>query len=359
MGDVAAATPAAAGEAAARPRRRSLPKPGAGPRRLPSKPGDGPPKRSISLDGQSGSGRKLPSLDLDPISERVGRTRSVPTPPSRNGLADTVVEQKKRIAELKDELEESDRASESKAAELEAKLKASQQAELLSRGRVADLQLELANLSTSAADRALSEAKERSHKTAIEKLEAILAAKTRECEVLEIKVMRLEKEGASGSADAVNIETIKQLESRLEASKKRNNDQAAELGKFAARVESMQQLLDDKEDLVENYRSMIATQTSQLSSLQGMHSNVQAELVSLKVFSNEQSGFVTNLNEENAKLVNEIQRLKSQAETRDRQLHESVAIAKKALLKQKDQNEKLHAQLQEAKRSSRDKKSKR
>jgi len=270
-----------------------------------------------------------------------------------------VVEQKKRIAELKDELEESDRASESKAAELEAKLKASQQAELLSRGRVADLQLELANLSTSAADRALSEAKERSHKTAIEKLEAILAAKTRECEVLEIKVMRLEKEGASGSADAVNIETIKQLESRLEASKKRNNDQAAELGKFAARVESMQQLLDDKEDLVENYRSMIATQTSQLSSLQGMHSNVQAELVSLKVFSNEQSGFVTNLNEENAKLVNEIQRLKSQAETRDRQLHESVAIAKKALLKQKDQNEKLHAQLQEAKRSSRDKKSKR
>lgn len=60
-----------------------------------------------------------------------------------------------------------------------------------------------------------------------------------------------------------------------------------------------------------------------------MYSNVQAELVSLKVFSNEQSGFVNNLNEENGRLVSEIQRLKSQAETRDRQLHESVAIAKK------------------------------
>lgn len=66
-----------------------------------------------------------------------------------------------------------------------------------------------------------------------------------------------------------------------------------------------------------------------MARVQGMYSNVQAELVSLKVFSNEQSGFVNNLNEENGRLVAEIQRLKKQAETRDRQLHESVAIAKK------------------------------
>eukprot|EP00038_Savillea_parva_P003227 m.122580 g.122580 ORF g.122580 m.122580 type:complete len:110 (+) comp11111_c0_seq2:44-373(+) len=92
-----------------------------------------------------------------------------------------------------------------------------------------------------------------------------------------------------------------------------------------------------------------------MARVQGMYSNVQAELVSLKVFSNEQSGFVNNLNEENGRLVAEIQRLKKQAETRDRQLHESVAIAKKALLKQKEQNEKLHAELQEARRASKGK----
>jgi hypothetical protein len=63
-----------------------------------------------------------------------------------------------------------------------------------------------------------------------------------------------------------------------------------------------------------------------------MYSNVQAELVSLKVFSNEQAGFVNNLNEENGRLVSEIQRLKAQAQTRDRQLHESVAIAKKVII---------------------------
>jgi hypothetical protein len=62
-----------------------------------------------------------------------------------------------------------------------------------------------------------------------------------------------------------------QVEARLEASKKRNAEQATELGKSSARIESMQGLLKDKDEFVSNYRSMIDTQTSQLSALQVHH----------------------------------------------------------------------------------------
>ena len=44
--------------------------------------------------------------------------------------------------------------------------------------------------------------------------------------------------------------------------------QAVELSKFAERVKTAQQLLKDKEEIIASYRSMIETQTSQISQTQ-------------------------------------------------------------------------------------------
>lgn len=347
-------------------RRRSLPKPGA--RKLPSVneatsrqirravsenvTADPIQEKSADLKQESSKTvkpKQLPvrtrSLPVQPPSKGIGR-RSMPAAPAKTmskpasepEKSDLIERQKKQIAELESQL------AASWAAEAEAKR------------RTATLEEESSKSVMSAADIALFTAKERSFKTTEAKLTLIIGQKDNEIRLLETQIAKLEGEvqtirTTSNEAGGKEALEATQLKARLEACKKRNSEQAVELGKFTAQTERMQELLDENEKIITNYREMIETQTSQLASLQGMYSNVQAELVSLKVFSNEQAGFVNNLNEENAKLVTEIQRLKTQADTRDRQLHESVSIAKKALLKQKEQNERLHTELKAAKSS--------
>ena len=73
--------------------------------------------------------------------------------------------------------------------------------------------------------------------------------------------------------------------------------------------------------------------------LQSQIATLKAELTSLKGFSADQSKFLSNLGEENSKLVAEIKRLKEQAVVRDQQLHESVYLARDAILREKKKRE--------------------
>eukprot|EP00041_Stephanoeca_diplocostata_P032443 m.1039703 g.1039703 ORF g.1039703 m.1039703 type:complete len:318 (+) comp24150_c2_seq1:912-1865(+) len=176
----------------------------------------------------------------------------------------------------------------------------------------------------------------------VETLMATVASKERENQALKDKLQKLADQN-----NASDSETVKVLNYRLESTKKRNEEQAMELGRYAARVEGLEKTLKDKEGIAGDYKSMIDAQTSQLSVMQSQFSAMQAEMESLKILSDEQSGFVDKLNEENAKLVSEIQRLKKQAVARDQQLHESVTIAKAALMKEKQKMAKLQAQLRQ------------
>lgn len=142
-------------------------------------------------------------------------------------------------------------------------------------------------------------------------------------------------------AKATDSETLKALQFRMESSKRRNESQAIELGRCAANIEQLQLLLRDKEQIITDYKAMMEGQSSQLSVGQSANSAMKAELESIKIFSAEQTRFVNNLNEENTKLVEEIRRLKKQAITRDKQLKESVELAKNALIKEKEKRTRL------------------
>ena len=79
-----------------------------------------------------------------------------------------------------------------------------------------------------------------------------------------------------------------------------------------------------KESEIAVLKDTIGTQERQVqsktASLQGQMAALQGELQSVKSFTAEQNKFVSNLGEENQKLVGEIKRLKEQAKVRDQPL---------------------------------------
>lgn len=84
---------------------------------------------------------------------------------------------------------------------------------------------------------------------------------------------------------------------------------------------------------------------SKTASLQGQMAALQGELQSVKSFTAEQNKFVSNLGEENQKLVGEIKRLKEQAKVRDQQLQESVYLARDAIVREKKKREEWLAKM--------------
>jgi hypothetical protein len=101
----------------------------------------------------------------------------------------------------------------SKIAELESQLEESWGTETLDKNRISELEALVAKGSASAADKAIFDAKERSHKTTAEKLQAMIDRKMHEIEALQAKVTRLECEsGANATVQAGALEeTIKQV----------------------------------------------------------------------------------------------------------------------------------------------------
>lgn len=115
-----------------------------------------------------------------------------------------------------------------------------------------------------------------------------------------------------------------------------NDANISEIQRLKLQIRAAQEMASDSEILLTEYKQMHATQASHVSVSKSQAAAAQAELQALKVFSSEQSAFVRNLNEENTKLVDEIKRLKKQASVRDQQLQESVAMAKNAVLREKE-----------------------
>lgn len=138
----------------------------------------------------------------------------MPTPPSRgtsSGQSDAAAAQNKRIKELEAQLEQLKTDNDLRIKELEAQLEQSWESEADLKKTVTQLEANIAKNSSSSSDKALFEAKERSQKTAIAKMEAIIDRKTREIDALEAKVAKLEREG---SDNAQSGETIKQVRLR-------------------------------------------------------------------------------------------------------------------------------------------------
>jgi len=167
----------------------------------------------------------------------------------------------------------------------------------------------------------------------IEKLKADLAAKEAELQIAAKDVSDAQTDAKISSVDS---EELKVIQGRYEQSRKRNEDQAVELGTLTAELESQRTRIREKEA---SWAEIKGVQESQVSVLQSQVATLKGELTSVKSFAADQGKFLTNLGEENAKLVGEIKRLKEQARVRDKQLQESVLLARDAIMREKKKRE--------------------
>lgn len=163
-----------------------------------------------------------------------------------------------------------------------------------------------------------------------------------------IAALKVEVEGKQGDLERSNdeitelniklskmkqeLEEMEDLKDQLKVKNKLCEDQAEELGSLSGELEAAITRMAEKESA---WNELSGIHESQMSVLQSQLANVKGELMSLKSFSADQNRFIDNLGEENSKLVAEIQRLKEQAKVRDKQLQESVLLARDAILREK------------------------
>ena len=120
----------------------------------------------------------------------------------------------------------------------------------------------------------------------------------------------------------------------------------------AGRVGVLEGMLEDKEQLMGEYREKyeegVAAQdelTSEVAAANAKAAAAAGECDSLRALAADQTRFVASLNEENGKLVQEIKRLKTQADVRDGQLQESLSMAKTAILREKQKRTQILHQM--------------
>lgn len=181
----------------------------------------------------------------------------------------------------------------------------------------------------------------------VAELESTINEKQRDvaAEIGALKRMLMAKDAelaaAASSSSTSDSATILQLKIEHSASSK-----AAE-SRGRKRMEEKDALFAEmkavKESEIAVLKDTIGTQERQVqsktASLQGQMAALQGELQSVKSFTAEQNKFVSNLGEENQKLVGEIKRLKEQAKVRDQQLQESVYLARDAIVREKKKRE--------------------
>lgn len=127
-------------------------------------------------------------------------------------------------------------------------------------------------------------------------------------------------------------EELDDANERCDQAHKRAEEQAAEVGSTTAELDTLKERQAEKE---KRWEELAGVHRSQTAILESDVAKLKGEIASLKSFSIDQTRFVDDLGEENAKLVAEIKRLKEQAKTRDQQLQESVSLARDAIIREK------------------------